>query len=148
MEAFRGGDPDRREGVRLGGIPERDLIEDILEERGLAAGLLRGFNPDAFRGDQIHLLNLEYRFPIWYLHNGISGLPVFLERLHGAIFVDVGTATLAGIFDDPWQVGLGAELRLGAQFLLDTPANFRLGIAHGLGEFGIFQYYLIAGTGF
>lgn len=42
MEAFRGGDPDRREGVRLGGIPERDLIEDILEERGLAAGLLRG----------------------------------------------------------------------------------------------------------
>lgn len=143
-----GGDPGRKEGFRLGGIPERDLIEDILEERGLGAGLLRGFLPDAFRGDQIHLFNVEYRLPIWYIHDGFTGFPVFIERLHGALFFDMGTATSEPLLYAPWNMSLGAELRTSATLMSGTATHFRLGLAHGLGEFGIFQVYFVSGTGF
>lgn len=143
-----GGDPARKEGFRLGGIPERDLVEDILEERGLGAGLLRGFVPDAFRGDQIHLFNIEYRFPVWYIHDGFTSLPFFIERLHAALFFDVGTATGESLRSAPWHMSLGAELRTAATLLTGHATHFRLGIAHGLGEVGILQCYFVSGTGF
>ncbi len=62
--------------------------------------LLRGYDQDEFRGDQMLLGSAEYRFPV-------------MESIQGAIFVDVGAAWDKGQTLQPRDVrsGIGAGLR-------------------------------------
>ncbi len=62
--------------------------------------LLRGYDQDEFRGDQMLLGSAEYRFPV-------------MESIQGAIFMDVGTAWDKGQAFQARQVhaGVGAGLR-------------------------------------
>jgi hypothetical protein len=73
---------------------------------------LRGWQVASNSGDWYGLASAEYRFPIARIDSGYSTLPLFIKNLHGAIFVDAGTA-----FDDlevtPTPlIGVGTELRL------------------------------------
>ena len=43
---------------------------------------------DRSYGDQYHVLNMEYRFPIVWLERGYDALPFYLWRLHGAVYSD------------------------------------------------------------
>ncbi len=62
--------------------------------------LLRGYDQDEFRGDQMLLGSAEYRFPV-------------MESIQGALFVDIGTAWDKGQAFQTRQVrtGVGAGLR-------------------------------------
>jgi hypothetical protein len=70
---------------------------------------------------------------------------LFLQRLHGAAFVDLGDA-----YDGPWRVrgtlaGAGIELRLSAMFGYFEGAAFRLGAARGLTREGEWNTWLLYG---
>ena len=43
-------------------------------------------------GDQFHVVNAEYRFPIMWIERGVDTFPLYLRRLHGNLFVDYGGA--------------------------------------------------------
>ena len=75
---------------------------------------LRGFPVSVVAGDWYYLGTLEYRFPLLRIDRGAGTLPLFVQKLSGAVFTDVGDA-----FDTLEEatgplVGVGTELRLTA----------------------------------
>jgi Tol biopolymer transport system component len=55
-------------------------------------GLLRGLPQDDRVGTALLVANLDYRFPIARVERGIRTWPIFLRDVHGAVFVDAGSA--------------------------------------------------------
>jgi len=113
---------------------------------------LRGFPIAAVAGDWYYLTTLEYRFPIWRIDQGAGTLPLFVQKLHGAVFVDAGDA-----FDTLEEatgplVGVGTELRLNAIVGWAVGLQFRAGYAfavYGPGGYSPIQVetlYLRIGT--
>ncbi len=93
---------------------------------------LRGFGFASASGDWYYLGSAEYRLPLWRIDRGTGTVPMFLKTLHGALFVDAGTA-----FDSPDAmsaplVGVGAELRLVAILGWGLGLQGRLGYAVGV----------------
>jgi len=76
----------------VGGLPQQDLIQALLALAPVGGAYLRGYPAAALWGDQYHLLNAEYRFPVTWIDWAPWTLPVYLRRLSGAVFVDTGAA--------------------------------------------------------
>jgi len=133
----------RSGGYGLGGIPRQDLASSIVNTlRSAGTGMLRGYQPGAFRGHQYHLANLEYRVPLWTIEKGPDSVPIYLRRLHLAGLGDVGNA-----FDGPFdprdlKVALGISLRLEVVFGFFAGGAFDLGWARGLMDGGENQFWL------
>ncbi len=94
---------------------------------------LRGYGSFFTTGDRIATATVEYRFPLNYFLRGFSTKPLFLDRLHGAVFVDAGEAwcTKLAFKGDDILYGAGGELRFDltvGYWLKITPA---IGYAHG-----------------
>jgi hypothetical protein len=126
----------------LGGIPAPDLLGLFLFGGPGPSNQLRGYRSGALEGDAYLIANLEVRFPIFAPEWGRSTWPVFLRRLHGAVFVDAGDAF--ALADDPpfdshpfsWdriRFGAGAEIGLETFLAYYLQADLRLGVARGLG---------------
>lgn len=130
-----GGDLRRRGLFYVGGFP---TSEDFLRAALLGARpgqpRLRGYEPGAFYGDQMHVFNLEYRFPILWIERGYETLPGFLWRLHGAVYSDIGTAFYGALSLDRFKVSVGGELRLDGSLGYYLPFTLQLGYAHGFME--------------
>ena len=137
-----------RDVFRIGGIPDRSLVDDILNQRGIGGAQLRGYQPSSLSGDQFHLANAEYLFPILYVHEGIGTLPVFLGRVYGLVFADVGAATSGPFEDARWKTGIGAEVRATFDIMYAGSLTLRLGFGQGLAEGGESQVYFVSGGGF
>jgi hypothetical protein len=117
----------------LGGGSPGD-VSYALDDRSL---LLRGYPAGAFRGERAALASVEYRFPLTEDGRGGVSLPLFLRRVHGALFVDAGEAWDGDAFSRAdVRVGVGAELRVDFFLSYFVPATLRLGIAAGLDEGG------------
>lgn len=117
----------------LGGDSPGDIAHE-LDDRALP---LRGFKPNTFRGERALLAGLEYRFPLFDIGRGGVSAPLFLRRLHGALFVDAGNAWDGDrIPTDVLHTGVGAEIRLDLFFSYSVPLTVRLGVAAGLDERG------------
>lgn len=104
---------------------------------------LRGYRVGSLIGNGFLLANAELRFPLARPELGRTTWPIFLRRLHGAVFVDVGDAFEVG--DPSWlrshalafdslQAGVGAELRLELFLAYYLPVELRFGVAQGLGS--------------
>jgi hypothetical protein len=129
--------------VSLGGYPAQvaPVIDSLVSGRGAPGDYarLRGF-PMRY-GDQLHVAQVEYRALLVRINRGIDTLPLFVRRVHSALFVDAGDA-FTGSFD-PQRVGVGA----GAELRLDWAAQygnnymFRAGVARGLTQGGVWQWY-------
>ena len=74
------------------------------------------------------------------MERGLWTLPVYLERFHGAIFVDAGNTfeEISGKWFDP-RVGLGAELRADLSLGWAIPLTIRGAIAWPFYENGRFK---------
>jgi hypothetical protein len=132
--AFRTGDLSRLGTYGLGGVPAQDVVQSIVNStRAGATGFLRGYPARTVAGNQFHLLNLEYRQELWAVEHGLATLPLYLRRLHFAIFSDTGTA-FDGTFDfkRDMRTSLGGALRLDAFFGYFVPGTFEIGYARGL----------------
>lgn len=129
----------------LGGFVNRSLLDDLIAGRRSGGGVLRGFPIGHIFGDSLAAATIEYRLPLLEIERGIETLPVFVDRLHGAVFVDTATAFNERASLATFASGIGAELRL--QLTLGYYGNFmvRAGYARGLTPGGVDQPYTVLG---
>ena len=141
---FSGGDLRRRGFFYLGGFP---TSEDYLRAALLGARpgqpRLRGYPSGAFHGDQLHVVNIEYRFPIMWIERGYQTLPAFFTRLHAAFYTDIGTAVVGKLTLDQVKTSLGGEVRLDGILGYFLPFTLQLGYAHGFMDGANHQVYFL-----
>jgi hypothetical protein len=125
-------------------LPLGNVVRDYLIQGGF---VLRGYPVVAEVGSYYAQFSAEYRFPIWNVDRGPSTLPLFLNRVAGAAFVDYGSA-----FDNPataaFKTGVGAELWLDLTLGYVLGFTFRAGYAKGLASGGIEKTYFVAAIPF
>lgn len=136
--------------VRLnGGFAEGEqTAQQSFQLGGTASPLnpfgLRGYDIRFTTGSRIVTGSLEHRFPLYYILQGFGTKPVFLDRLHGAIFLDAGEAwdRDRSFKGRELMTGTGVEIRFDmtlGYWLKITPS---VGYAHGLDkQFGTDQLY-------
>ncbi|MDP8999350.1 MAG: BamA/TamA family outer membrane protein, partial [Myxococcota bacterium] len=121
--------------------PVIDTVRNYLIQRGWL--VLRGYPVAVAFGAYYALMNAEYRFPIINVERGLSTLPIFLQRITGAAFVDYGSA-----FDQApsakFKTGIGGELWFDVTLGYVLNFTFRAGHAKGLASGGIDKTYLAA----
>ncbi len=134
-----------RDPFSLGGIPRPDLMSLVNSALGGAfpaqADELRGYPSGAFAGPTLVSTTTELRFPMFAPQLGHSTWPLFLRRVHGALFLDAGAAfyTRDGAMGrrlgnlERLRFGAGGELRLEVLLGYQLIADVRLGVARGLG---------------
>jgi hypothetical protein len=136
----------------LGGFPTYQFTEFITALATLSASsgvALRGYPQFSRAGDQFHLLNVEYRFPIVQIDRGPSTNPVYLSRLYGGAFCDVGNAFFGRFRASDLAVGVGAELLADVIFGYYLPYTVRFGLAQGLtGDDATLQGYALFSSPF
>lgn len=132
----------------VGGFGERNLLTDALNNARLGGTALRGYAPFARVGSQFHLAQVEYRFPIFRLNQGVSTLPFYLNRLYAIAFFDVGDAFFGDFDLDALRAGAGAELFLDLTVAYTLVYTVRLGYARGFMQGGGDQVYLNFGVPF
>ncbi len=103
---------------------------------------LRGYPVNAFRGMKAALASLEYRFPIRNLESGFNTAPIFLRRLHGAVFAEAGNAWDGSFRSSDFKRAVGGELRLDTTLSYYVPITFRLVVAKGLDDRGEMVTYI------
>jgi Tol biopolymer transport system component len=125
----------------LGGVPQPNLLSVALGS-GMPPDALRGYAEGTFEGTGFVLANAELRFPLGAPALGRTTWPLFLRRLHGAVFADLGETfdrpgepILAGnqLDADALRLGLGAELRLELVLGYYIRTDLRLGLARAMG---------------
>jgi hypothetical protein len=139
---------DRRLVYGIGGVPPQNIFADLLflDPRG---GLyVRGFRPSVTRGSTYQVGRLEYRLPIVELNQGFSTIPLFFRRLKARAFMDVGAAYDGFLVDAELLTGIGAEVELDLLMAYFVGGSLRVGYAHGFGERGLDEVYLLYGGGF
>jgi Tol biopolymer transport system component len=135
---------DKRSFFGIGGFVQQDLLRALfLNQPQGCCTFLRGYDPNALVGDQFHLLSAEYRAPLLWFERGKDTFPIYLRRLHGAIFADAGDAFFGALKLGDIHYGVGAELRLDAVFVYAVEANIQLGYARGLSKDGGDHIYLV-----
>ena len=134
-----------RDPFSLGGIPRPDLASLVSSALGGAfpaqADQLRGYPSGAFAGPTLVSTTAELRFPMFAPQVGHSTWPLFLRRVHGALFLDSGAVfyTRDGAMGrrlgnlERLRFGAGGELRLEVVLGYQLLADVRLGVARGLG---------------
>ncbi|MBI5480916.1 MAG: PD40 domain-containing protein [Deltaproteobacteria bacterium] len=145
------GDLLRRGIYWLGGYSSQaDVLRTYIDPRAARAGgpALRGYAPWSLYGDQFHLLNAEYRFPIAYVDRGFSTLPWWLSRIHGAVFADCGNAFFGDFDFAKLKVGVGGQVSIDTVLGYYVGATLTLGYARGLQSGGQDQYYVFIGGSF
>lgn len=125
--------------------------------------VLRGYDPGTYAGREYFLQTFEYRLPLLKPDRGYSTLPLFLQRIDGAVFLDYGGAfdhlrvddiklfNNGYLIDSPdLHTGIGAELWFGVSFGYVLYAQLRLGYAYGFSSEAIEggQLYFVASSTF
>lgn len=129
-------------GYNLDRAAEPDAILSGIFNGAVA---LRGYPVNGFGGKEYVLANAEYRFPIAVPEVGLATLPIYLRRIDGNIFSDLGGAFRdfdvenMGFFrrgrfldTDLLHASVGAELWINAILFYGLGTQFRLGYARGL----------------
>lgn len=101
---------------------------------------LRGFAVGSFTGNRVASTGFEYVLPLSGPLDRTLG-PLYLNRVYGAAFSEVGSAWNAG---DPARLvpNLGAEIRLRGTIMGRQMLTVRLGVARGLGTTDAPGFYL------
>ena len=143
-----GGDPGQKGLFYLGGYPQQNLLSSIYDFSRPGSASLRGYPYASVVGDQFHVINFEYRFPITWIEWGYQTLPLYFRRLHGTLFTDYGGA-FTGPFDfSKLKVGVGGELMLELVYAWFFPAALQLGYAYGIEKGGGHQIYFLLNNPF
>lgn len=127
----------------VGGFVDVGLVDEVKNLLTQGAFVLRGYPVVSQTGAYYGLFNLEYRFPIVNIDRGPSTVPLFLNRINGATFIDLGGAfntTETALF----RAGIGAELWTELTLGYVATLNFRLGYARGVSTGGIDKVYWVA----
>lgn len=135
---------DRHGLFFLGGYPAQNLLQSIYDFSRPGSASLRGYPYASVVGDQFHVLNVEYRFPIaWIEHGPYKTFPLYLRRLHGVVFADYGGAFTGGFSFDKLKLGVGGELILELTYAYFFDAALQLGYARGVDKGGTNEVYFL-----
>ena len=136
--AFSEGDHTAQQAFQIGGVPY-----------GQNRYPLRGFPSNFDKGNHVVTYTLEYRFPLWYVFKGWNTKPVFIDRLHVALFADTGNAwgSEKDFELNDFSAGIGAEARMNTVLGYKVRITPALGLAHGLTDGGETQVYFIIYVG-
>jgi hypothetical protein len=143
-----GGNLSRRGIFFIGGFPEQDLLRSFFDSTRVGGVFLRGYPPGVVHGDQYHLLNFEYRMPLYNIERGVLSLPLYFTHVHLAGFVDYGNAFFGDPELDEFKVGVGAEVLLEMVVGYYLPTTFRFGYARGLMDGGGNEFHFLFGNPF
>ncbi len=148
------------EKFKLGG----NYSADNLSNTDVNTFSLRGYKPATLEGNNLLLTSLEYRFPLANIEHSLKlgPLSIFLERLSGVFFIDIGNAwESAGAninitneeneINSIWQnfkSSIGAELKADFNYQNDSPFTLRLGTAKALTDPKGYDIYITLGTSF
>lgn len=132
----------------LGGYPQQDLLKSIYDFTRPGSATLRGYGFASQYGDQFHVVNLEYRFPIAWIDRGLDTFPLYLKRVHGKFFADYGGAFNGSVAFDKLKLGVGAEVMLEITYAYYFNAALQLGYAHGFMKGGGDQIYFLLNSPF
>ncbi len=151
-----------KEKFKLGG----SYSADNLSNTDVNTFSLRGYKPATFEGNNLLLASLEYRFPLANIEHSLKlgPLSIFLERLSGAFFFDIGnaweshpTGTNTNIVNEEDEINsiwkdfkssIGAELKADFNSKYDSPFTLRLGAAKALTDPKGYDIYITLGTSF
>jgi Tol biopolymer transport system component len=139
---------DKRQLFPLGGLPEQDVLRAVFlnqREQGL---FLRGYQPNSFVGDSYQVLSTEYRAPLVWIEHGYQTFPLYLRRLWGTLFTDVGNSYFGDFNPRQLKVGAGAELHVQFNVFYFVESDVKIGYAHGFQATGIDQIYVVAAASF
>ncbi|MFH1807888.1 MAG: hypothetical protein ABIJ09_04040 [Pseudomonadota bacterium] len=147
---YAAGPREQRRLYAAGGIPQRNIVDDLLLGGGVGGGYLRGYPVAAFVGDGALTGSVEYRWPLWTAQWGYSTLPLFLDRFSAVAFGDLGGAFLeVPRAQDLLHRSVGGELRARVVLGYRLPLELRLGLARGLDERGLeIQPYAVVGASY
>jgi hypothetical protein len=134
---------DQRSFFGLGGFVDQDVVRSLFLLRPQCCFFLRGYTPGSIVGDQFHLLSTEYRLPLLWIEKGYQTFPLYLRRISGAVFSDVGNAFQGSFHPADVKVGVGVELRAEISLLYYLAAQVQVGFAKGLSTGGANQYYFV-----
>ena len=137
------GDEASEDSFALGGFPPQDLGAALLNQAPMTGRYLRGFPAGLLGGNTTTLLNVEYRFPLWYIHEGLDTLPAAARRLWGVVFADGGGAWTGLPRGQDLRADVGAEAALSTSLFLSLDAVFRLGYSRGFGPGGMDVVYFL-----
>jgi len=153
---------------KLGG----NYSADNLSNTDVSTFSLRGYKPATLEGNNLLLTSLEYRFPLANIEHGLKLGPfsIFLERLSGAFFFDIGNAWESSStsfsnsnsvninitnkeneINSIWQSfksSIGAELKADFNYKYDSPFTLRLGAAKALSDPKGYDIYITLGSSF
>ncbi len=132
----------------IGGHTPQDVFSAVVFQEPRGGTPIRGYPPGLINGAQFQTWNLEYRFPILELDRGLATLPLFFRNLKGSIFVDHGTAFDGYLTDADFITGVGAEIQLDGIVGYRMANSLRTGMARGLDEGAITEWYLLFGSNF
>ena len=142
------GDLGRRGIFAVGGFPSVAIVDALTQFILLGGAALRGYPVNVRFGTQYHLAQAEYRFPIFRPQIGPATLPIYLNRLYGGVFLDVGDAFSGRLDFSTFLFGTGAELLVDFTLGYFLPFTLRVGVARGLSEGGETQTYFNLGSPF
>ena len=133
---------------KLGGSYSADNLSNI----DTNTFSLRGYKPATLEGNNLILTSLEYRFPLANIEHNLKlgPLSIFLERLSGAFFIDIGNAwesTDPSIWQD-FKSSIGAELKADFNYKFDSPFILRVGAAKALSDPLGYDIYITLGSSF
>jgi len=147
---------------KLGGNYSADNLSNI----NVNTFSLRGYKSAALEGNNLLLASLEYRFPMANIEHSLKlgPLSIFLERLSGALFFDMGNAWESSSnsvnmniineedeINSIWQnfkSSIGAELKADFNYQYDSPFTLRLGAAKALTAPHGYGIYITLGSSF
>ncbi len=116
---------------------------------------VRGYRSGVRSGKFAWSWSAEYRFPIAIVDRGFGAWPLFVDRLHGSVFLDGGDAwgpaTGQPGYDNPRQGALwsaGAEASMVVAPLYLRGASFRFGAGFPLADGNDPVFYLRIGNAF
>ena len=146
------------EEFRLGGhFSSNNLSNSEIENFSL-----RGYKLSSQKGNNLLLASLEYRFPLANIEHSLKlgPLSLFLEKLSGLFFIDIGHAwenedndhkVKNNPINYPWsefKTGIGMELKADFNWKFDSPFSLRLGFGKALSDPQGYDLYLTFGTSF
>ncbi len=149
---YRGGWSDSSIGQRgvfsLGGFPDQDFLDSLIDQTFLGGVALRGYAPFSDFGSRFQLVQAEYRFPISFIQRGPQTGPIYADRMWASVFVDGGDAYFDGLDFSDFRWGVGGEIFF--RFIIGYYLFYtlRLGFAYGFNEGGGPQFYVHFGVPF
>jgi len=92
-------------------------------------GLLRGFDPEDVVGPNAAVFNADLRVPIVRVERGPGLWPIFVRSIHGAAFVDFGSAWTATFRAADVRRSIGGELSTDVVLIHYVPLTIAGGVA-------------------